>query len=83
MIQHVIYRVSVRGVPHSVVIFENGQEFSIQYFSRKNGPMYRVFRSTIYTGPRNSINEKLFDAHMEPGANFNLESELRFRGILK
>lgn len=61
--------VSSRGVPHTVIEGDDGEAVSVQYFSKKQGPMYRIF---------NWYNQDVIgDVHLGKGEGFELLSYLK------
>ncbi len=72
-IQNVRVRLSQRGVPHLIVTVD-GYEYSVCYFSKREGPMYRVW----YWEPnRDGEQERLVDIPLVPGQEVDLVKVIR------
>ena len=74
-IEKIIVRVSHRGVPHTLVTID-GVTYSIGYFSKRQGPMYRVW---VWEPNRQPGEDqvKVCDIAMEHGQEVDIEAEIK------
>lgn len=66
-------RLSQRGVPHMIVNVD-GYEYSVCYFSKQYGPMYRVW---YWEPERDGEQMRLVDIPLVPGQEVDLVEEIR------
>ena len=72
-IQGVSVRLSQRGVPHMIVTVD-GYEYSVCYFSKRNGPMYRVW---YWEPDRDGEQTRLLDIPLVPGQQVDMVQAIR------
>lgn len=66
-------RLSKHGVPHLIVAVD-GYEYSVCYFSKKQGPMYRVW---LWEPGRDGEQTRLVDIPLTPGDEVDLIKTIR------
>jgi len=72
-IQNVRVRLSPRGVPH-IIVTVDGYEYSVCYFSKRDGPMYRVW---YWEPDRDGNQQHLVDIPLVPGQETDLAQAIR------
>lgn len=72
-VQNVRVRLSQRGVPHLIVVVD-GYEYSVCYFSKRDGPMYRVW---FWEPDRDGEQQRLVDIPLVPGQEVDLVKVIR------
>lgn len=72
-IQNVRVRLSQRGVPH-IIVAVDGYEYSVCYFSKREGPMYRVW---YWEPDRDGEQTRLIDIPLVPGEQVDLVQAIR------
>ena len=66
-------RLSQHGVPHLIVAVD-GYEYSVCYFSKREGPMYRVW---YWEPERDGEQQRLLDIPLVPGQQVDLVQAIR------
>lgn len=66
-------RLSQHGVPH-VIVAVDGYEYSVCYFSKREGPMYRVW---YWEPDRDGEQTRLVDIPLTPGDEVDLIKTIR------